>query len=151
MSYATIEAKVQDLIQGLSAFDDDDVSLGDYRVLVRGSPTYAVLVPGPFEHEEYDSWGGRITRWDITIDLFVRDYADGTEYVDLKTHRQSILDEIDKYPTLDGLTGVTLALIVVGEPTRDVFDEAGGGPHFLLQRMTLRVTEHTLATGGEFA
>ena len=150
MSYSAIEAEIQSLVQALDEFSDEDVTRGDYRVLDRGSPPYVVLLPGAFDRENWASPGGIKTDWIVAIDLFVRHWGDGTEQTNLETYRQAVIDQLDIYPRLEGLSGVQWCLLEGGEDPRPVYDEAGGGPHFLLQRMILRVTERVTVTGGDY-
>ena len=154
MSYATIEAAVQDIIQALSAFSDTDVTRGDTRMLTQGSPPYAILYPGGFVHEEDGDGEQRVTEWTILIDLLVRYHGDGSEYTNLQSHRQSIMDAIDSYPTLNGTTGVRRALIEQGDEVLGVTERGASSeaaPVFLLQTLQLVVVEKTDATGGEYA
>lgn len=154
MSYATIQAAAQTLIQGLSAFSDTDVTLGDFDVLTLGSPPYVVLVPASFMHEEDGDGGQRITEWDMLVYLFVRYQTDSSEYANLITQRQSIMDLLDNYPTLDGTTDVLLALVTRARDPQEVFEQSAGSdasPAFLLQVLEVTIIEKTVATGGEYA
>ena len=150
MSYSTIEARIQTLIQALSAFADADVTRGDYRVLDRGSAPYVVLRPGEFERVPHTFAGGRKTEWAVIVELFEKHIGDGTEQTNLETHRQNIIDTADAYPTLNGLSGVHFASLSSGEIPRPVYDEDGSGPFFLLQIMKWEVMELTTASGGEW-
>lgn len=151
MSYSTVEAKVQSLIQALATYDDEDVTRGDERVLDRGSPPYVVLKPGTLVREPGAIYGVFLTTWTVILDLFTRHMGDGTEWTDLQTYRQEIIDTMEKYPTLNALSGVLEAQIVSGEKPREIRDKAGGGPHFLAQRLALQVVERSTVTGGEYA
>jgi hypothetical protein len=154
MSYATCEAAVQGFIQGLAAFADADVSLGDFRILNAGSPPYVVLVPSGFIHEEDGDGGQRITEWDLLVYLFERHYGDGTESTNLKTRRQAIMDELDKYPTLNGVANVTMALVTRGREPQPVFERGAGpeaDPVLLSQILEMVVIEKSVATGGQYA
>jgi len=152
MSYATIEAKVQTLLRALSLFDDADVTRGDYRVLDQVGGPYCVLTPGGFTRSgAATSYGERKSNfWTVTLDLFVRHWGDGTEFTNLQSNRQTIIDELDKYdPSLDSTTGVMYAVITGGDPPRAVYDEAGAA-HWLMQRMSLEIHEKVSISGGEY-
>jgi len=139
MSYTTVEAGVQAIIQGLSAFSNADVSLGDYRVLDSGGAPYVVLKPGRFEHAPetfQDFW----TEWTVNIELFVKFWGNGTEYTNIKTNMQAIVDAFDANTTLS-VTGVVFAYISGGEEPKQVYDKDGNGPFFLLQTLTLQARE----------
>ena len=151
MSYATIEAKVQTLLQNLSLFVDEDVTRGDYRVLDQVGGPYCVLTPGGFTSNAAATSYGEKTSifWAVTLDLFVRHWGDGTEFTNVQSNRQTIIDELAKYPTLDELEGVVYAAITGGDPPRTVYDDAGAAG-WLMQRMTLEVHEKTDVSGGEY-
>jgi hypothetical protein len=151
MSYSAIEARVQSLIQALATYDDEDVTRGDERVKDRGSPPYVVLTPGPFRCEPASRYGVQIMTWTVYLDLYTRYMGDGTEWTDLETYSQELVDTLGAYPTLNALTGVIRAEVVSGGEVFEVEDEAGGGPHFLAQRLVLRVSERAATTGGEYA
>lgn len=151
MSYAVCEAAAQTLIQGLDAFADADVTRSDWTVLDRGSPPYVVLWRGAWEREEFYSGGGYMVFWMINVDVFERYLDDGSSYTNLEATAQGIEDELGKYPTLNSASGVVRAILIGGSEPTQVFDRAGGGPHFLLQTLRLRVHEVEQVTGGEFA
>jgi len=151
MSYTTIQAAVRGYIQGLAAFDDRDVVIGDLRVLDRGHDPYVIMSAGNFTHVDDVSWGGRITGWTIYLELFVRHYGDGTEQTALTTHRQSIIDEMDKRFVLGGLAGVVSALVSEGDEPTAWVEQDGGEPAFLAQRLSFVVVEKTSTTGGDYA
>jgi len=152
LSYATIEAKVKTLLQATSLLADADVTRGDYhRPLDQIGVRFCVLTPGGFtSNGAATSYGEKVSFfWTVTLDLFVRHWGDGTEFTNLQTDRQTIIDEMAKYPTLDELTGVMYAAITGGDPPRTVYDEAGSA-HWLLQRMSIEIHEKVDIQGGEY-
>ncbi|MBC8445851.1 MAG: hypothetical protein H8D74_01490 [Chloroflexi bacterium] len=151
MSYASVEAKVQTLLQATSLFADADVTRGDYRVLDQVGGPYCVLTPGGFTSNAAATSYGQKTSffWTVTLDLFVRYWGNGTEFTNLQSNRQTIIGELAKYPTLDELSGVIYAAITGGDRPRTVYDEADAAG-WLLQRMTLEVHEKVDVSGGEY-
>jgi len=150
--YAGIEAAAQGLLQALSEFEDADVTRGDYRVLDRASPPYAVLLPGPFVVEESGDWGQKTVLWTMYVEVFERYLDNGTSEVSLEATRQAVIDCFGKYPTLGGVTGVTRTLARRGDELRYIYDRDGGGPHFVMQRIAVEVEERVgYAGSGEFA
>jgi len=151
VSYSTIEAQVQTLLQATSLFADADVTRGDYRVLDQVGGPYCVLTPGGFtSNAAATSYGEKASFfWTVTLDLFVRHWGNGTEFTNLQSNRQTIIDALAKYPTLDELSGVVYAAITGGDPPRTVFDDAGAAG-WLMQRMTLEVHEKVDVAGGEY-
>ena len=76
MSNATIRAKLQTLLRALTAFDAADVTLGDFRVLDRGSAPYAVIYPGGFEIlERRDDGRVSLIAWRNYLEVF-EDFVD---------------------------------------------------------------------------
>jgi len=152
MSYAAIEAAAQILLQALDRFDNADVTRGDWRVLDRGDAPYAVLYPGPFETGEDGDWGQHVVDWTMYCEVFERYLDNGTSEVSLEATRQDVVDTFFSHPTLNGVSGVTRVLPERGEPPQYVYDESGGGPHFVMQRIEVHVIERVCADGaGEFA
>lgn len=152
MSYATIEAQIQTLLQAMSLFEDVDVTRGDYRAIDQVGQRFCVLTPGGFTRSgAATSYGEKKSSfWTVVIDLFVRHWGDGTEFTNLQSDRQSIMDELDKYDiSLDGVSGVIYASITGGDPPRTVYDEAGSA-HWLMQRMSLEIHEKSDVAGGEY-
>jgi len=152
MSYATIEAAVQTLLQALDNFASADVTRGDWRVLDSGGAPYAVLYPGPFAAAVGGDWGQHVIDWTVNCEVFERYLDNGTSETSLEATRQAVIDALLSYPTLNGVSGVTLVLPERAEPIQYVYDESGGGPFFVMQRISILVVERTCADGsGEFA
>jgi len=153
MSYTTVLAAVQSIIQALDDYDDGDVTRGDYRVFSRGSPPYAILGGGAFERGADVHPQGRMNKWVIPIELYEQYAGDGSELDNIVAHRQTLIDTFDGYPTLNALGNITRCMITAGETVRRVSfgEKAGQGPYWLLQEMTLEVFEKSTASGGEYA
>jgi len=151
MSYSDIEAQAQALLQALATYDDEDVTRGDERVLDRGSPPYVVLKPGPFRREPGSVHRVKVATWAVHLELYTRHFGDGTEWTDLQTYRDEIMATFDKYPKLNNLDGVMEAEVKSGGEPWERKDAAGGGPHFLVQRLVLQVKERVAVSGGEYA
>ena len=96
--------KIQTLLQALAGFDDLDVTVGDWTVMDRGSPPYAVIWPGTWDMEDYDFGGDDavIFKWGINIDLFERYLNEVDTYVALEATNQAVVNELNKYPTQIG-------------------------------------------------
>jgi len=125
MSDATIQAAIQDLIQALDSFADAQVTLGDFRILGSGSPPYAVILPGSFEADRPGDWGQERFVWRHPVEVWDR-FA-GDDYSSAVTARQNVVDQLQKYPTLNGTAGVSLSTVT-----------ASSEPIFLWQRGAVR-------------
>jgi len=152
MTYSTIEAAARGLLQDLSQFDDDDVTRGDFRVLDRGSPPYAVLYPGPVQIRDYGDWGEKLFVWTMHCEVFERYLDDGSSYTDLETTRQNVVELFNSRPTMGGVSNVIYVGVERGEALKFIYDRDGGGPHFIMQRLVVTVHETANYAGsGEFA
>jgi len=150
MSYATIVARAQSLIQALDTYADADVSLGDYRILESGSAPYVILRAGPLENV-FRTPTRRQRTWTIMVELYERMVGDGTEEANLTANREELVVLFDKYPTLNSLSAdVTGAQIIGGDEPVIALHEKGGGI-WLMTILTLTVNEQYTVTGGEYA
>ena len=152
MSYALIEAGIQDLLQALSRYADADVRRGDFGVLDSGVARCVVLLPGPFDAWEAGDWGQKHYQWTCYVELYHAYQDQGSSEVALDADRQAVLDALHANPTIDGVSGVTRCVVERGEELRYIYDTAGGGPYWVMQRLVVIVDERVGYTGsGEFA
>lgn len=152
MSYDTVEAALETLLVAMPEFSASTVSRGDYRVLDSGSSDLIVLTPGPFEQDGVGQAGARksIRLWSILADLFRKYEDDATTWAGFIATRDAVIDNIEKYPTLNNVAGLTLvAMEAPGDPI-EVFDEDDNGPFFVFQRIRVAVTERVDLSGGEY-
>ena len=153
MSYATVEAAIQTRIRALSDFTSADVTRGDWRRINAGSAPYAVLYQGGFTHEAGGGSALGMAVWETVVEVFARHYGDGTEFTSLAGYTQNIIDDLDKYPTLNGASGVIDSHVVSGDRPVSIFERGSGpdaGPMFLMQVLHIETVEKTVATGGEY-
>ena len=154
MSYAVIEAAAQDLLQALDRFGNDDVTLGDFRVLDTGKNThYAVLLPGPFESRGDGDFGQKRHVWTLYVKVFERYVGDGSEWSNLAATRQDVIDTFGANPTMGGVDGVTDVRVDRGGEVVSIYERGNPEtPQFLQQQVTVRVWEtESYAGSGEFA
>lgn len=150
---ATIQSALQTILRAMTEFADADVSLGDYRTLGRGSQPYAIVLAGPFRSSRSGDWSQVQFVWTHYIEVWERFMGD--DYSAITTTRQAVIDEIAKYPTLNGTSGISGAIA-----------ESSGDPIYLWQRGQVRsslpafvgfritvttVEERLYAGSGEFA
>ncbi len=149
MSYETMQTGLRNVITKIAGYSNNNVTLGDYRVLQRGGDKVVVLSPGPFTRERLDFAGGHQTNWDVIVELFIK-YKDDTQVHDsIRDERQNIIDKIDQYPFLDATSGCFHGMIVSGDKPAPVFGEDGSGPHYFMQEMIAKITEQTTVTEAE--
>ncbi len=154
MSYSSVEAAVLTLLQALTGTfaATTDVTRGDYRILDSGADAVAILVPGAFEQDGIGEGGARksVRDWNVLIDLFRKYVDDGTTWTNFETDRDAVMGQLEKYPTLDGESGVVNVIISADADPGEVFDEDDQGPFFVWQRLRIRITERADLSGGEF-
>jgi hypothetical protein len=151
MGDAAIQGYIQDLIQADSNFDDADVTLGDFRVLDRGSAPYAVILPGRIvSGARSGDWSQVRFVWEFPVEVY-EDFIDDS-YADFSTARQAVVDAIGKHPTLNGQTEIVDAYVSEAGLPQYVYGGDGGDvPQFVFSRVTVRVVEDVSYDGsGEF-
>lgn len=116
MSYSTVEAGLLAVILKLANYSSVNASQGDYRILGKGVTRAVVLQPGAIITREVVAAPRRMrTLWAINIELYISFKGElSTSAAAIRTDRQELIDHIDKYPTLDGITDVIFAMIVSG-------------------------------------
>lgn len=149
MAYEAIEARWQTILQLLtSSFAAaGQVTRGDWSVLDRGYDAIAVLYPGPFEERNYGA-GNRVdVIWTTNLQLFQRTTSTNDAAVaSFITLRDAVRDHVQKYPKLNGLSGVVAVLGVNATEPVWLYDDNGGGPYFIMCTLDLRVQEENTQT-----
>ena len=144
MAYADIERKIHELLNG--ALDDDISVTRGYH-----SPNQLKSVavrPGSAAREQSGP-RGRLNRWTIEVAIQISSGLDLSEFHDdVLSIRQTAIDTLDGYPTLDQMQGVTACMVTsISEPQ----NSTEGRVHTFSQVLFVQVLEHTTVTGGEYA
>lgn len=136
------------VIKKIPAFNQSNITFADYRVLNGGFEQAIVLCAGPFTSEEatMGSNGSFWIDWEISIELFVRYSSEPEVATNIALYRQSIIEEVTKYPYLNGTESVFNSHIVRGDRPTPVFDASGAGPYFWRQILTCKVREDLTIT-----
>ena len=119
MSYEVVEDGLRDVIRKLGNYDSSNCVTGNYRPLGGGKRRVVVLQPGAVPDRSIAAALRRIrTLWVVNIELYIRFRTDvSTIADDIRTDRQEIIDQVDKWPKLDATSGVVNAFITsVSEP-----------------------------------
>jgi hypothetical protein len=141
MSYDTVEAGLLSVIRLLANYSDTNSSRGDYRVLARGVERAVVLAPGSIPSRDVIAAPRRVsTVWEILIQLLVPYGGEiSTAAEKIRTDRQELMDHIDRYPTLNGVSNIVHAFVEGGrQPER----WEGESRNWWTQTLTMRVIEH---------
>lgn len=141
---------IQTLLQALSTFDKADVTQGDFRVLDRGSAPYAVIYPGGFEVvERADDGREMIVQWRHYVEVFATFLDD--DYGNIVNARAAAVNQLNKYPTLNGVTGILQAVVEGGEELQFLYPPGGDVPQFVFVRLSHLAREYVSYEGeGEF-
>lgn len=125
MTYAGVQTKVLALLQGMSQFDSGNSDEHDFRRLAHGKAHYGILLKGDTggsssgQQDVADGKFSYVRRDDyrVEIHLFARYVTDALATRALVTTLADAVElHFDKYPKLDGYTGIIDSRIdVVGE------------------------------------
>ncbi len=113
MSYGVIQTGVTALIKNIAGYDANNVNEDDFRAIKIGRDKFAIVRRGDNSSREFLTMGNPTTVknvWSVLINVFVpfsTGRADVSEEVNVEAQR--ILDELDKWPKLNGVTNVTNA------------------------------------------
>ena len=152
MSDVAIQGYIQTLIQANAAFSDADVSLGNFRSLDRGSPPYAVVLPGEIiSGERAGDWAQVTLIWEHSVEVFHRFLDDS--FADFCAARQTVVDIIGRNPTLGGNSEIIGAYVSAAPVLGYLYSSDGGDiPAFVIGYVTVRTVEQVSYAGvGEFA
>lgn len=115
-----MEAALLTLVQAMSNYSASNAKRNDFRILNAGAARKVVLSQGSIPRREHVAAPRRIhNHYIININVFVP-YTD--ELINAMTSLQSevkdIIEEIDKYPTLNGTSNCVHAMIMsASEPS----------------------------------
>ena len=114
MSYTSVETALATILKVHDDWNDQNVAAGDYRIFSAGLEKAIILSPGPFIRR---TAAERLmqTNWVINLELYIAYGGEiSTVAENIRTVRESVMDHIDKYPTLDGESGVLIARLTEG-------------------------------------
>jgi hypothetical protein len=120
MSYDSVETGLRDVIRKITGYTATDqtanVTKGDYRCLGFGVTKAVILTPGSFQREVVAAPRRLAQTWTVNLELWLPFRNEVSDIAsDVRTARQVILDEIDKWPRLDGTTNVLDAFATGGQ------------------------------------
>lgn len=152
MGYASVEARVQSLLQGLTTVfaQTSQVTRGDWKVLDAGYRFCAVVFDqGNFNEGEAYTAGANEYVWNLNIELFQRYLDDSTTRTLFAQNRDAVIQHLQKYPSLNGLDGIHAVGKISGGALTEVFSKDGAGPFFISQILTIPITELITVTIAE--
>lgn len=153
MSDVAIQGYIQDLVQAITGFDDDDVTLGDPKVIDSGSPPYAIVWPGTVHAAgRSGDWSQVQIVWRHPVHVVERLLDD--DYADFCGYRQDVIDAIGQNPTLGGNSEIVNTLVIAAslDFVRHRDSPPDAPPQFVLSELVVETIEKITYDGsGEFA
>ena len=124
MSYASGEAAVLSILRLHADYNDRNTSRGNWKILDSGAAAnYAVLRMGAAANEAHTTTSA-MTTWATEIMVYRRYIDDGPSAISLQGDVQTLVEHIEKYPTLQG--AVTDAQVTTIGAMENIRMEAGG-------------------------
>ncbi len=141
MSYESMEAGLQTLLQGIDGFGADrrNVWLGSIQTINVGVIKAIILEFDGMEHELEAFGGEHLHHWTVRARLYARWRNDAQAVNQLRDDMQSIVNRVDQYPKLNGTTDCRYAHIVDVRPVAEAVEI--GGIHFWMREARVRVVE----------
>ncbi len=103
MSYASGEAAVLSILRLHADYNDKNTSRGNWKILDSGAAAhYAVLRMGAATNEAHTTTSA-MTTWATEIMVYRRYIDDGPSAISLQGDVQTLIEHIEKYPTLQGV------------------------------------------------
>ena len=124
MSYASGEAAVLSILRLHADYNDRNTSRGNWKILDSGAAAnYAVLRMGAATNGAHTTTSA-MTTWATEIMVYRRYIDDGPSAISLQGDVQTLVEHIEKYPTLQG--AVTDAQVTTIGAMENIRMEAGG-------------------------
>ena len=142
--YKAGEARILALVQGLTNFDTNNATIGDWTVLNQGkSDRYAVLKPGVFDNE-YITMTTYRAFWETIIEVWHRwdiGSSDAENLQALEDRVQAIINRLQPYRLTNDDGGTVLhAEISRGDLLSETLNQ-DGGMEWLMQEVSFEWSE----------
>lgn len=148
---SAIQTRIYTLAKDATGYTQKTVSLGDFKIIDRGTPPYAIITPGPVKISPTTSRGSKTFEWTYYIDIVARFLDDS--YEPLLTARQAMIDRLLPYHKLNNLSGV-LSFFVSEIGELNLIYPKGNKevPQFVMQQLTtITVTTYMYDGVGDYA
>jgi hypothetical protein len=125
MTYAIIEDELATLLATIDGLDAENITKTDFSILNRGWSQAVILEYGGIKAAPFTGAGTTNRIWTINIYLLVQYINDIQVHEDLNLLREAVMDKVQGWPRLDGVT-VFDAMIVAGRPLPPDIDDENG-------------------------
>jgi len=147
MSYATVEAGLLAVIRLHADYNTTNSSAGDYRLLGSGKSKIIILTPGLFTQTVVAAPRRMGTSWSVNLELFIPFQQELSNIAsNIRSVRQTLMDQINKYPHLNDTAGVIDA-IVEGGSEPELWQ--GENRRWWVQKMRCVIKERVIVTIAE--
>jgi hypothetical protein len=151
-NYDVCENALQTILQGVSGLSSL-VLKSDYSPYDNGAAQFIVLQPDTFDSGDSDIQDRMVYTWDILVEVYQKYTSETETMMNFRALRKAILNELEKYPTLNNALGVLSRTYAGAGGLVDVSDR--NNVEIVYYKMqTIRVTviqEVTSIVSGEFA
>ena len=140
-----METGVSDVLILHADYDANNVAKGDYKILGHGKTFLVILQPGGILKRAIVAAPRRQqTIWICHIELWIGFTGlISTIASDMRSKRQDIIDHLDKYPTLNGVSNCINAFITgADEPIETIGDPR----RWWMQRIHMQIEERSTIT-----
>jgi hypothetical protein len=123
-------------------YTDENVSIGDHRILDGGLQTAVVIEAGSITAEEDEAnryFAGTVSTYSAVAYVYRSYTYDAETRKNLRDDVQNVREIIDGYHRLDG-NAESSKVVTVSDPVY-VGDLEGGGPYFIVRRLTVRIVK----------
>ena len=150
--YDQCETALQTILQGVSGLTSL-VKKSDYSPFDNGTAQFIVLQPDTFDSGESDIQDRMVYVWDILTEVYQKYTNETDTMTNFRALRKAIVNELEKYPTLDNAAGVLERTFASEGGIVDVTDRQNDSiVYYKMQTIRVKVTQEvTSITSGEFA
>lgn len=138
MTYEAVEASLATYIRALSAFADDQVSVGDFRISEYGHPHAVILEYNAFRAARDTYQARTLVTWTTRVHLLAKYTDDVNVHNALRDRRDELILQMLQNPTLGGTAFD--AMPVRGEVDDDE-EVVIGGTTFLHEHIDVEIEE----------
>lgn len=151
-NYDVCEDALLTILEGVSGLSGK-VKKSDYSLFDDGTAEFVVLQPDTFDGGDSDIQDRMVPTWDILAEVYVKYTNETGTMTAFRALRKAIVNELEKYPTLNNATGVLSRTFRSEGGVVDVTDRTNTAiVYYKMQTIRVSVVQEvTSIVSGEFA